>query len=132
MHPDDSTIPNRSTQTSEECAIICAYFADGVTPDQGYRVRDVLDELDTDGWWFLNPGTFIIALRSTKNGVKRGQACLTALTRLRKSDAALHQVRVGTAMGPVLCNLSGDGHLETPPLGSVVNTAYGRAIENAS
>ena len=132
MHHDDSESPPRSTQTYEECAIICAHFAGGVTPEQGYRMRDALNELDTDGWWFLNPSTFILAFRSSRAGVKRGQACLSALTRLSNSVPSLEQVRVGSAMGPVLCNLSSDGHLDTPPLGGVVNAAYGRAIENAS
>jgi hypothetical protein len=132
MHRDNSESPPRSTQTYEECAIVCAYFAEGVTPDQGYRMRDALNELDTDGWWFFNPGTFILAFRSSRSGVKRGQACLSALTRLSNAVDSLGQVRVGSAMGPVLCNLSRDGHLDTPPLGEVVNAAFGRAFENAS
>ena len=95
-------------------------------------MRDVLDGLDSDGWWFLNPETFILAFRSSNSGDERAQACMTVLRRLANSVASLAKMAVGGAQGDVLCNLADAGHLDTPPLGEVVNEAYRQARKNAS
>jgi hypothetical protein len=93
----------RSSQTHESCVIICAHFGDGVTPEQAYRMKDALNSMDTDGWWFLNPDNFIVAFRSSKAGAERANACLSSLGRLTTSVASLARMAVGAAQGEVLC-----------------------------
>lgn len=124
--------PQRSSETYERCVIVGAYFPGGATPEQGYRVRDLLNELDTDGWWFLNPGAFVVAFRCSNAGAERARACYSALGRLPSAIASLSDLRVGAAEGEVLCNLASAGHLDTPPLGDVVNEAFRQAARNAS
>jgi hypothetical protein len=121
----------RSTETHERCVILCATFREGVSPEQGYRMRDTLNEFDTDGWWFMNPHTFVVAFRSANSGLPRALACYAGLERLSKSVASLAEMGLGGAEGEVLCNLAVEGHLETPPLGAVVNEAFRRS-KNAS
>ena len=134
---DAARIPDILTKrldaaSHERCIIVCAYVSDGVTPEQGFRIRDVLNGLDTDGWWFANPGTFIVAFRSSRAGDKRARVCLSALARLPNHIPLLGHVGVGGAEGEVLCGLASEGHLDTPPLGDVVNYAFRRATGNAS
>ena len=117
---------------SEQCWIVCAYFADDVSLEQGVVVRDALNDLDTDGWWFFNPGTFIVAFRSTKNGAERASACEAALARLRQENGLVALLALGSAEGPVLTSIASAGHLDTPPIGNVVNEAARRARANAS
>src|SRR6476619_3206851 len=88
--------------TCERCIIVCAYLKDDMAPEHAYLVRDTLNELDTDGWWFANPGTFVVAFRSSKAGAKRARACQSAFDRLSRSVAALEHLGIGAAEGEVL------------------------------
>jgi hypothetical protein len=117
---------------SEQCWIVCAYLGDDVSFEQGFVVRDALNSFDTDGWWFFNPGTFIVAFRSVRSGAERASACEATLARLRQENASLVCLVVGSAEGPVLTSIAKDGHLDTPPLGNVVNEAFWKARANAS
>lgn len=117
---------------SEECFIVCAYIGADITFEEGSVIRDALNELDTDGWWFFNPSTFIIAFRSGRRGADRASACEAALARIRQDNTAFVSLGVGAAEGPVLTNIASAGHLDTPPLGNVVNEAFRKAQENAS
>lgn len=121
-----------SAATSEQCIIVCAYVEDDLAPEHAYLVRDTLNNLDTDGWWFFNPGTFIVAFRSSKAAAKRASACQSALAGLSQDIAALKHLGVGSAEGPALTTLASAGHLDTPPLGNVVNEAFRQARKNAS
>ena len=133
MQPD--LLKNRlHASVSEQCFIVCACVAGDFTFEEGYAVRDLLNELDTDGWWFFNPSTFIVAFRAKRSGAERASACEAALARLRPDVPALAGLGVASAEGPVLTGIASDGHLDTPPLGNVVNEAFRKAnvIANAS
>ena len=121
-----------NASTSEQCTIVCAYFGDEISLEQGFIVRDTFDRLDTDGWWFFNPGTFIAAFRWSQSGAARSRACESALAQLRQDNSTLPNMSVGSADGPVLTTIAKEGHLETPPIGNVVNEAFHRALANAS
>jgi hypothetical protein len=116
---------------SERCHIVCAYIGNDTSLEQGLAVRDALNDLDTDGWWFFNPGTFIVAFRSARSGAERASACEAALVRLRQDNPALAHLAVGLAEGPVLTSIANGGHLDTPPIGNVVNEAALRARKDA-
>ncbi len=134
MHHDST--PKRASASAdakyEQCIIVCAYMPDGVSPEQGYRMRDALNDLDTDGWWFLNPGTFIVAFRTSRFAAKRAEACRAALARLSAGIASLGHLGVGAAEGEMLCTLDESGQLDAPPIGEVVNLAFREARKYAS
>lgn len=134
MHHDST--PKRASASAdakwEKCIIVCAYLADGVSPEQGYRMRDALNDLDADGWWFLNPGTFVVAFRASKLAEKRAEACRAALTRLSAAIASLAHLGVGAAKGEMLCTEDESGQLDAPPMGEVVNVAFREAKKYAS
>ena len=117
--------------TSEQCVIVCAYAGE-ISPEHAYRIRDTLNNLDTDGWWFVNPGGFIVAFRSSKSARERASACESALAHLSEDIPNLARLGVGSAEGDVLCSIASAGHLDTPPLGNVVNEAFWEARRNAS
>jgi hypothetical protein len=109
---------------SEQCVIVCACLDDDMSFEEGSVIRDALNRLDTDGWWFFNAGTFIVAFRSARSGAERASACEAALARLRQENSSLPRLAVGSAEGPVLTSIASAGHLDTPPLGNVVNAAF--------
>ena len=131
MRPDLLT-QRVNAEASEPCVIVSVYFEDNLSLEQGFIVRDALNALDTDGWWFFNPGSFIAAFRCSRSGRKRARACESALERLAQDDSRLPTFRVGSAEGPVLTSFAVEGHLETPPLGNAVNEAFWKASKNAS
>jgi hypothetical protein len=117
--------------THERCVIVCAYAGE-ISPEHAYRIRDTLNNLDTDGWWFVNPGGFIVAFRSSRSARERATACEFALARLSEETPNLACLGIGSAEGEVLCGVASGGHLDTPPLGNVVNEAFWAAKRNAS
>jgi hypothetical protein len=129
------SVPKRASASAdakyERCIIVCAYLPEGASPDQGYRMRDALNDLDTDGWWFLNPSTFIVAFRDSKLARKRADACRTALSRLSEAIASLSQLSVGAAEGEMLCTVNESGEIDAPPLGEVVSLAFREARKYA-
>jgi hypothetical protein len=117
--------------TFERCVIVCAY-AEEVSPDHAYQIRDTLNSLDTDGWWFVNPGGFIVVFRSSRSARDRASACESVLARIAEDIPTLARLGIGSAEGDVLCSIASAGHLDTPPLGNVVNEAFWEARKNAS
>jgi hypothetical protein len=132
MHLNDQLGKRVTASTYEQCVIVCAYVADGVSPEDAYLIRDMLNGLNTDGWWFINPGSFMVAFRSSNSGASRAQACEAAFARLSEQVPGLAHLGLGSAEGSVLCSLASAGYLDTPPLGNVVNEAAWKARANAS
>lgn len=132
MEQPDILAKRIAADSYEHCIVVCAYLADGFSSELAYRVRDVLNGLDTDGWWFFNPGMFIVAFRTANRGAERAKASMTILARLPRSVAGLERLGVGAAQGEVLTALASAGHLDTPPLGEIVNAAFHDARKNAS
>jgi hypothetical protein len=118
-----------AADVSEQCRIVCAYLGEDTSFEQGSLIRNVLNEIDTDGWWFFNPGTFIVAFRAARPGARRASACEAALARLRQVNPAVAHLAVGSAEGPVLTSIASAGHLDTPPIGNVVNEAFRKAVD---
>src|SRR5690242_10990889 len=105
MQPDILT--NRvSAASHERCVIVCAYFGETITPEQCFLVRDTLNRLDTDGWWFWQPGNFMIAFRSSRAAAERASACQSALTHLSNETPDFPRVGIGSAEGNVLCGIA--------------------------
>ena len=117
---------------SEQCFIVCATVGADLSFENGSVIRDALNELDTDGWWFFNPATFIIAFRTGRSGADRARACEAALARIRQDNKVFASLGVGVAEGPVLTSIASAGHLDTPPIGNVVNEASHKAHRNAN
>lgn len=120
-----------SSAREEQCVVLCARIEVGVSANEGYAIRDTLNGLDTGGWWFLNPGTFLVVFVSANAGAERAAACELALRRLAIVHSSLAGMGVGIIEGPVIGQFSSVGILETWPMGSVVSNAMRSAVENA-
>jgi hypothetical protein len=116
----------------EACIVVCAHVADGVSPDQGYAIRDALNDVETNGWWFLNPGTFIAVFVAASSGAERAASCEQALRNVAAKDPSWASIGVGVAEGIVAGTFSSADILEQPPFGGAVSQAMRRANQNAS
>ena len=116
----------------KRCVVLCAYIADGVSPDQGYAIRDALNTAETNGWWFVNPGTFLVVFASAASGAQRVSSCEAALKRLAAVHPEWASVAVGAAEGVIFGAFTSSGVLESMPAGGVVSVAMTRAIANTS
>jgi hypothetical protein len=127
-----SSSSSSSAVRQERCIILCIRHAEGVTPEQGYAIRDLLNSVETSGWWFLNPGTFLVAFLASKSGNSRAIACQDSLRQLFAPEGSFASVAIGIAEGAVLGSFSDAGVLESMPSGNAVNEAMKGAVQNAS
>ena len=116
----------------ERCVAIYARIADGVSPDQGYAIRDTLNAAETNGWWFTNPGTFVAVFVAASDGAARASSCVVALKRLAAENPSWARATIGTAEGKIYGAFSSAGILESQPIGGVVLAAMKSANANAS
>lgn len=99
-----------------------------MSADDGFAIRDLLNAEETNGWWFWNPGTFVVVFISRYSGAQHAQACREALKELSSTRPSLSGLEIGTAEGPVVGVFSKAGIMESMPLGSVVSDAMKRAM----
>jgi len=112
----------------ERCVILYAQVPDGVSPEQGYAIRDALNAAETNGWWFLNPGTFMAVFVVDRSGASRASACESNLVRLATEHPFWAGISIGMAEGKLFGAFSGDGILESMPFGAVVSEAMRNAL----
>ena len=100
---------------------------DGVSPEDGFSVRDVLNSINPDGWWFTNPGTFMVYFQSDRHGVERAEHCRTVVESLRAHRGSLREMRFGAAEGPMITEIDRRGRPTSTPMGGAANEAFQRA-----
>jgi hypothetical protein len=115
----------------ESCSILYLHIADGVVPEQGYAIRSVLNDAETMGWWFLNPGTFTAIFPVATRGTPRSSSCQAALAQLAAAHPSWPSVGVGVAEGTIYGAFTSAGSLESMPTGKVVSLAMTRALDHA-
>ena len=116
----------------DRCLVFCLHVADGVMPEQGYAIRSMLNDSGTNGWWFVNPGTFIAVFPSLASEDSRLSSCQAALAQLAAANPSWPSVAAGHAEGSIFGAFSSDGILESMPTGAVASLAMKRAIGHAS
>jgi hypothetical protein len=116
----------------ERCVVLHARVADGVSPDQGYAIRDALNAAETNGWWFTNPGSFVAVFMVADSGADRASACEAALMDLAAEHASWAAISVGTAQGKLFGAFSSAGILESMPIGELASTAMQKAKSRAA
>jgi hypothetical protein len=132
MSPDSAITATGATIREERCPVVCVRIADGVTPDQGYAVRDTLNDAETIGWWFVNPGTFVVVFAPSTSGAEHAATCRMALARLAAEHPAWPTLAVGVAEGAILGAFTSAGILESMPFGPAISEAMNKASANAS
>jgi hypothetical protein len=120
--------PKGGVAREELCVVLCARQGEGVSADDGFAIRDLLNGVESNGWWFLNPGTFIAVFMSRYSGAEHAAECRESLERLVASRASLNDLEIGTAEGAVLGIFTDAGILETLPMGDVVSEAVKKAM----
>jgi class 3 adenylate cyclase len=115
----------------KQCVVLYARVRDGVSAEEGYAIRDTLNAASTIGWWFLNPGSFVAVFAGRESAARQAAACEAALRALIQVHPALKAIGVGIAEGAVLASFTGDGILETLPVGNVVSRAMEKAENDA-
>jgi hypothetical protein len=114
------------------CVVLYARVADGVSPDQGYAIRDTFNNAETIGWWFVNPGSFLAVFAWEASGAERALSCEASVKQLSVEHPSWPSVSVGVAEGVLFGAFTRAGILESMPTGAVVLAAMQRASANAS
>jgi hypothetical protein len=121
-----------AASSREETGVVVVVRApDTLSHDRAAVVREAMDNLGSDGWWFLNPGTFIAVFLGARDSTERLEKAHAMLERLISQSPALHDLATGSAEGRLLCAFDAAGHLQSLPLGHTVNVALTEAVRNA-
>ena len=100
--------------------VVCAYHPDGVTPDEGYALRDLINAHRPTDWRFYNPSNFEVLFWLAAPDARANAEALTDAFRVFRSP---HTLGVGVAEGELMAKFSSDGQLLSWPLGKVISTA---------
>ena len=122
------TAPQGGDIREELCVVLCGRVAAGISAQEAAAIRDVLNDAETNGWWFLNSGTVIAVFVSRYSGAERAAECGQSLVRLPASHPSLAEIEVGVAEGPVIGSFTNAGIIESMPVGVVVADAVKRAM----
>ena len=119
-----STEASNSASKFERFVVLTFRAADGVSPEAGYDIRDILNQLNPEGWWFLNPGSFVVCFSSDRSGQARAAECRAAIERLCLAHESLSGAKFGQAEGDLLASFEPHGHLSTMPIGAAMSEAW--------
>jgi hypothetical protein len=120
-----STEASNSTAQFKRFVVLSFRAAEGVSPRAGYDIRDVLNQLNPEGCWFLNPGSFIVCFSSERSGQARAAECRAAIERLCLAHESLGAAKFGQAEGDLLASFESHGHLSAMPVGAAMSEAWG-------
>jgi len=123
-----STAPNSRQETG---VVLVARASEDLSHERATAVRQAMDSLASDGWWFLNPGTFIAVFLASGDGPERAAKAQARLHRFVSASDEMRDVAIGTAEGRLLCTFDNAGILQSLPLGHTVNVALTEALRNA-
>lgn len=100
--------------------VVYAYRPDGVTPDEGYALRDIINAHRPTDWRFYNPSGFEVLFWLAAPDAR---ANAEALTDALRAFGPSHRLGVGVAEGELMAEFSSDGQLLSWPLGNVISIA---------
>jgi len=115
----------------ETGVVVVVRASESLSHDRATVVREAMDSLASDGWWFLDPGTFIAVFLGPRGSADRVEKALATLQRLISESPALQDFSTGSAEGRLLCAFDAAGDLQSLPLGHTVNVALTEAVRNA-
>ncbi len=123
-----------STNRTEEAAsvavvVLCLHVADGVAPEAALVINKELNAIGPNGWWFLNPGTFVVVNVDTREGRSRTDQCRKAFDRLLVSHASLLNSGLGESQGTVIALQDAGERFLQIPVGPPMSLSMTRAHE---
>src|SRR6266849_8240060 len=105
-------------QSTADYAVVYARLPDGVSPDLGFRMRDLYNRLNPEGWWFINPGSFLALFALAASGRERASELIAEIEKLRPIEPELASICFGRAEGPLSGVETGaDGKILSLPRG---------------
>jgi hypothetical protein len=100
--------------------VVCAYCPGGVSSEDGFVLRGLINSHHPTDWRFFNPGSFV-ALYASDSPEARGNAEALAAS-LRAFDQS-PVLGVGIAEGILIAEFAANGQLSSWPIGGAINTA---------
>ena len=117
----------RSVAAEHRFIVICARHPEGVTPEQGYALRDLINAYQPIDWQFYNPSTFVALFLLAASDARANATALENALRVFSSPRLLG---VGVAEGELFAELALDGRLLSWPLASTMSAAMKAAQED--
>ena len=100
--------------------VVCAHHHDGVSPEEGFALRELINSYRPTEWRFLNPGSFVVLYENSSHTARAKADALVASLQAFGQPPVLG---VGIAEGSLFAEFSADGRLNSWPIGGAINTA---------
>lgn len=123
--------PTHRTEEAVSVAVVvlCLHVVDGVTPEAAFAINNELNALGPNGWWFLNPGTFVVVNVATPEGRSCATRCRLVFDRLKHSHACLFNAGLGESEGTVTALRDKEHRFLKIPAGAPMSLCMTRAHE---
>lgn len=110
---------------------LCLHVVDGVTPEAAFAIDKELNALGPNGWWFLNPGTFVVVNVDTPEGRRCAEQCRLVFDCLKHAHACLLNAGLGESEGMVTALRDAKHRFLKIPAGAPMSLCMTRAHEAA-
>ena len=110
-------------------AVVYVTVPESVSPDLGFRLRDLFNRVDPEGWWFINPGSFLAMFAVAASGRARASMLIAEIENLKSFEPELAHVRFGQVEGKLSSvETRADGKILSLPRGKLLNDAAHAAL----
>jgi hypothetical protein len=110
-------------------AVVYVTVPDGLSADAAFRMRDLYNRMDPEGWWFINPGSFLALFSLGASGRERASQLVAEITKLKAVEPEFAEVRLGRSEGPLASvETRADGKILSLPRGKLLNDAAHSAV----
>jgi hypothetical protein len=109
--------------------VVYAAVPDGLSADAALRMRDLYNRIDPEGWWFINPGSFVALFSLGASGRERASQLVAEIKKLKAEEPELAEIRLGRAEGSLpSVETRADGKILSLPRGKLLNDAAHSAV----
>jgi hypothetical protein len=124
----------RARPSAAGYAVVYVRVPDGVSAYLGFRMRDLYNRINPEGWWFINPGAFLALFALAASGRERASELIAEIEKLKSVEPELASVCFGRAEGPLpSVETRSDGKILSLPRGQLLNdaahSAFGSNVE---
>jgi hypothetical protein len=116
---------------SVSLAVLYATARDGLAAEQCFALRDLISAAFPLGFYFLNPGSFVVFFDGAPHGRAQAEQLATVL-RQHACDNAISSFGVAVGVGDCIAAFDNNGRLASMPLGLAISHTMSAAIEEAT
>lgn len=111
----------------EDFTVVCAWIPEGINEEVAGIIDGKANAFGPDARQLFQPDTCLYFFRDKKNGAERAKTAVSLLHGARGEHPRLSAMRLGSASGPLIADISWLGAVNSMPVGRAVTEAQKQA-----